>query len=208
MFWTLVLLNLASANDGPSPRLHAEAAGQTVTLKLELHEAGEPGLGEELEILRTDPTPEETAVKGRAYESSDADYETDYCKNWELDSGLDWTCDESPELCEDCDGDGVNECARGCETWQGFDLTLACVEPGSTSYEVREVANTWGVAQASIEVEDEGRDCAMEMADDDDFVPEGDGCLGNCATAPAPRGGQLLLGLLMGLAGWFSLRRD
>ncbi len=220
MICTLLLAGTSLANDGPSPKLHAEASGQTVTLKLELHGAGEPGLGEDLVIVRSEPTPETIVVETTAYEASGADYETEYCKNWEIDStwwgddtGEYWSCNDYPDRCEDCDGDGVNECQHGCVTWQGFTLPLDCVEPGNITYEVREDGWDYPADEVSLEVEDEGRDCGSASGDEppsggDEEAEADAGGLLSCATTPAPRAGQLLLGLLMGLAGWFSLRRD
>lgn len=91
----LVLCALpALANDGPTPRFFAEANGSAVELNKEQQAA------------------DETAVRR---ESAGADCETEHDRNWAIDStwwgdytGETWTCDEFPDRCEDCNGDGVD----------------------------------------------------------------------------------------------------
>jgi len=206
----------ALANDGPTPRFFAEANGSAVDLRIELQTAGEPGIGEELDLVRIEGETETAIESAVRREVADADYETEYCKNWEVDStwgddtGERWTCDEHPDRCEDCDGDGTNECQWGCVTWQGYNVQDGCVSAGEVAYEVRETGHDWRVTGASVTVADVGQDCddGTEVGDTGPDGGDDDDGLFSCATAPAPHAGRLLLGLVMGLVGWLAFRRD
>ncbi len=209
MFLTTALFSVALANDGPTPRLYAEANGSAVTLSIELHSAGEPGLGEDLDILRLEGETETAVVEGRSWSSGEADYTTQHCKNWEVgttDTGVWWSCDDQPDRCEDCDGDGVNECRYGCVDWPGFLVEDACVEAGEVRYEVRETGETYDVAAAELTVEDVGQDCE-EVGDTGDGSDDDDGGLFACSVTPSVKARQALLGFAMGLVGLIALRR-
>lgn len=217
---TSSLITPALANDGPQPRLFAQASGSAVTLTIELHAAGEPGIGEALDLVRVEGASETTLESGVRREVADAEYETEYCKNWEVgtDSTGDDTgnqpvdCDATPELCEDCDGDGVNECKHGCVTWQGWTVQDLCVNAGEVDYELREEGTTFAARNTSVTVSDVGQDCddvgEGGTTDADSGEPTDDGGCEGCATASSPRAGRLLLGLVMGLVGWLAFRRD
>ena len=145
-------------------------------------------------------------------------------------------CAAHPENCDDCDGDGVNECPKFyCESYD-YSLTDACVPPGKTWYDLS--STDWSCLESiHFDVEDKIHACGtsanvnsagdMCHADDDNYnvtIPDDDtnensndkgdddgtkaGC-GGCSVEGSASGLPLaVVMLVIGLAAMiFSMRK-
>lgn len=61
-------------------------------------------------------------------------------------------CEEEPERCRDCEGDGTYECRADCEKYHVFEFVDYCVPEGDWEYEFSFPSATWP-ARKKIEVE-------------------------------------------------------
>jgi MYXO-CTERM domain-containing protein len=107
-----------------------------------------------------------TVFENKSFSASEASATQHYC--WDY-VWQDIDCDTQPELCEDCDGDDVNECPSWCYavyTMQYFD---ECVPPGTWEY----LLDGWD--DETIAVEDVGQDCDGEPDAGTDADSDADG---------------------------------
>lgn len=183
----LLLLSLvpmpARANDGPPPSFQVAQQGPDVVVTLRLADAGEPGFGDPIDVLR-DGQP---VVRGAVWTEQDAE-------------GLQGRCwgRVDPEECAasgdclDCDEDGVPECALS-----EF-LTASCYREGSVEVVescVREGWHTWEVTGSDHSEE-------LKVAADASCSEGGDDAGSGCSvvgplTVPWATGlGLLVVGLL------------
>ncbi len=167
----LALAAPALANDGPSPEeFELIADGPDVRVRLALADMGEPN---SVEVIRE--------LGGDGENLGELAWsETGALETW-VECHPDGTdCELEPELCNDCDGDGVDECGGWCDHWGTFELLDECVPVpvGETAtYTYRLASNPYSFTDAaSIEVEHVD-DCQDETVGDDDFedVPT-EGC--------------------------------
>lgn len=193
----------AFANDGPSPRLWAEAQGASVNLTVALFTSGEPGTDASYDLVRVDgETIDATLLSGHTFATSDAVGPTGTCRYWD-DPKEGYDCVVTPEICSDCDLDGVPECAPDgvCLSGLLFEVTDDCVLPGDWGWSLREAGDDWGF-DATATVDDVGQECATDTGDGgsgDDSGPTTDG--GGCGCGTTAPGTALGVGMvLLGLA--------
>lgn len=112
-----------------------------------------------------DDTDPETDTDTGTDPETDTDTETDPETDTDTGEPLS-TCEQYPECCDDCDGDGTLECEGHCVTFYEHPVTDECVPPGDWIF-----YGGVGAAGASngheIEVEDTGDiclDCACRAA--------------------------------------------
>ena len=190
----------ALANDGTPPKLfELIQEGQDVAVTLEIVGGGEPGTGEEYDLVREGASGEVDVLVGESLDSSDAASSEVRCRG-----GWDYAedCAENPDDCLDCDEDGVPECPLEydgwCETAYYFEVIDSCVPAGGTTYTLS--ADGWSFEDSeSIDVVDSGEECTVPGAG------ETDGCSVAGVGWTGPGVWPALVLLLVGL--WVRLRR-
>lgn len=195
----------ARANDPPWAEIFGLVQeDEKVIVTLGFHDPwGYPDIGfSEFDLVREGPDGEATVFSGREFDPDEGEVE-----EWDCLVGNDQPadCEETPDACEDCDGDGDVDCPEGeCAAFRYFRIEDACVPPGETTYvlALAESEYPWSTEE-SLAVEDAGQSCET----DDDGASGGggaspaNGCsasgLGGSRRA-APVGTALLM-LLVGI---------
>lgn len=194
------LVAAALANDGPPPKLWAEVSGSSVAFSLTLYDSGEPGIHDTYDLVRLeDDVAVEALLTDATFDAAAATATTGLCRVWDDEPDAD--CTATPDVCSDCDGDGVAECAPNGVCLDGwvFGVTDTCVEPGTWTWELRQDGEDHG-SETTATIEDLGQDCA-EVA-----CPQGgDGSAEcpstwGCATAAEAGIGAAMVAL--GLVAW------
>jgi len=109
-------------------------------------------------------------------------------------------CDEWPEFCNDCDGDGFQECYGSCDARYYFSVIDECVPPGRATYVLSYFTNeeSHDVDWAEIEVDEAIGACLYDA----EF-----GCLLAVPGRPSSSSEGLLLLLALGTTGLIATRR-
>jgi len=185
----------ARANDGTPPELFAlMQQGQDVEVTLEIVGSGEPGLGEEYDLVRDGSGGEVDLLVGEQLQAESAVSSEVRCRGGWDDSEA---CADNPDECLDCDDDGVPECPLEydgwCETVYYFEVVDYCVPAGETTYTF--AADGWAFEDSlSIDVVDSGEECTVPGGGD------GDGCSVVGLGRSGPGVGPALIILVVGLA--------
>ncbi|MDP7112787.1 MAG: hypothetical protein QGH45_12525 [Myxococcota bacterium] len=177
---TLALATPALANDGPTPRdFELLVEGPDVRVRVALANQGEPRAVDVIRELDGD----EMNLGELAWS------ETGALETW-VECHPDGTdCELEPELCNDCDDDGVAECPGWCDHWGTFELLDECVPvaEGETATFTYRLANDqyYFSEEQTAEVAQEDP-CQFEVIgddDDDDTAPTGGCSLGRAGDA-------------------------
>lgn len=160
---------VASANDGTPPWIHELVQENTdVKLTLGIVDSGEPGINDSYRIERDGPEGAVDVIDDTKFNQADAVATEDRCRG-----GMDNTeeCAETPEDCQDCDGDEVLECNTyydgWCETVFYFEVVDWCVPAGETDYLLSAMGNDWTEDEKTITVEAWTDECEPPAADAD-----------------------------------------